>query len=165
MRFVVVGDAGLDVTVAPSRPLRDGGDVPATIRLGPGGQGANVAVRLARRGADVRLVAPIGEDTAGRLLRETLVADGVAVEAQPASRSASVVALLDPGGERSMLSDRRSLNPGGIPAALAGASWVHCSGYPLLDDATGDALARALGDRGAGVRLSVAGGSVPPEPA
>ena len=48
-RVVVIGDATLDVTVAPAEPMRHGGDVAAAIRLAPGGQGANVAVRLARR--------------------------------------------------------------------------------------------------------------------
>jgi sugar/nucleoside kinase (ribokinase family) len=76
-----------------------------------------------------------------------------------------VAVLLDAGRERTMLSDRQPLAAAAAGAALADVEWVHCSGYALLDDATGDALATALGARPASVRLSVGGGSLPPEPA
>lgn len=164
-RFVVLGDAALDVTVAPSRPPRDGGDVPAVIRLAPGGQGANVAVRLARLGAVVSLVAPVGSDAAGGLIGEALAADGVALSALAVPRTATVVALLDADGERTMLSDRQALRAAAVAAHLRGATWLHVSAYPLLDDEEGDELASLIGGRGDGTRLSVAGGSVPPEPA
>jgi sugar/nucleoside kinase (ribokinase family) len=163
-RYLVVGDAVLDVTVAPSRPVRRGGDVTAVMRLGPGGQGANVAVRLARRGAEVTLAAPIADDAGGRLLHEGLTGEGVGLAPLPATRTAVVVALLDPGGERSMLSDRQTLDPDAVSRTLAGADWVHVSAYALIDDRDGDALGHALGARPAG-RLSVAGGSIAPEPA
>lgn len=163
--FVVVGDAILDVTVAPSRPVRAGGDVSAVIRLGPGGQGANVAVRLARRGQEVLLAAPVARDAGGGLLRKALGADGVRLAALPASRTAVVVALLDAGGERSMLSDRQTITAPQVEPALADAAWVHVSAYALIDDVAGDALAAALGGRPDAARLSVAGGSISPEPA
>lgn len=164
-RFAVVGDASLDIVVAPSGPRRQGSDVPAKIRIGPGGQAANVAVRLARQGAEVRLVAPMADDAAGRLLREALLADQVALDGLPAARSTVVIALLDAKGERTMLSDRHTLAPDTVGPALAGADWIHVSGYALLDDRTGDALAKLLGARPAAARLSVAGGSVPPDAA
>jgi sugar/nucleoside kinase (ribokinase family) len=164
-RFVVVGDAILDVTVAPSRPVRAGGDVSAVIRLGPGGQGANVAVRLARRGREVVLAAPMARDAGGALLRKALGADGVQLASLPASRTAVVVALLDAGGERSMLSDRQTIPAAHVERALADAGWIHASAYALIDDAAGDALATALGARPDEARLSVAGGSISPEPA
>jgi fructokinase len=165
MRFAVVGDCTLDIVVVPDRRRRHAGDVPAQIRLGPGGQAANVAVRLARMGEPVRLVAPLADDMAGRLLRDALERDRVSVVPLPARRSAAVAVLLDAGRERTMLSDRQPLAPAAAAGALADAEWVHCSGYALLDDATGDALAAALGARPAHVRLSVGGGSLPPEPA
>jgi sugar/nucleoside kinase (ribokinase family) len=167
-RFAVLGDCTLDIVVEPDRRRRHGGDVAAQIRLGPGGQGANVAVRLARMGrlsTRVRLVAPMADDLAGRLLREALKRDGVSVVALPVPRSAAVAVLLDAHGERTMLSDRQPLAVASAAAALADADWVHCSGYALLDDATGDGVAAALGARPAAIRLSVGGGSVPPEPA
>jgi ribokinase len=163
--FAVIGDLSLDIVVAQSGPQRQGSDVPAMIRIGPGGQGANVAVRLARQGAQASLVAAMADDNAGRLLREALQAEGIALRALPVVRSTVVLALLDETGERTMISDRQTLDVAPMAEALAGAAWIHCSGYPLLDDRTGDPLAELLGARGDGVRLSVAGGSVPPEPA
>jgi sugar/nucleoside kinase (ribokinase family) len=163
MRFAVVGDCALDIVVIPGRRRRHAGDVPAQIRLGPGGQAANVAVRLARLGEPVRLVAPLADDVVGRLLRDALERDGVSIAPLPARRSAAVAVLLDAGRERTMLSDRQPLAAGAAAAALADAEWIHCSGYALLDDASGDALAAALGSRPASVRLSVGGGSLPPE--
>ena len=160
--FVVIGDLSLDVVVSPSGPSRARSDTPAAIRIGPGGQGANVSVRLARRGASVRLVASLADDPTGRLLREALEADGVMLVPRPAERSTVVLVMLDETGERTMLSDRQSLDPSPAPEELLDAGWLHCSGYPLLDDRTGDALAETLGGRPQAVRLSVAGGSIQP---
>jgi sugar/nucleoside kinase (ribokinase family) len=139
--------------------------VPTTIRIGPGGQGANVAVRLARLGAAVMLITPIADDAAGRLLRDALEHEGVELHSLPAARSTVVIAMLDPAGERTMVSDRQLLDADAAAAGLRGATWIHCSGYPLLDDRTGDRLAAVLAQRADGVRLSIAGGSVPAEPA
>ena len=164
MRVAVIGDCTLDVTARPMETPRPGGDVPARIAVAPGGQGANVAVRLARAGLAVRLVTAIADDAPGRILGAALEADGVDVARLPSKRSAIVVSLLDGAGERSMLSDRVTLEPATVRAACAGADWVHCSAYPLADDATGDALAAALGSLPADVRASVGGGSLPPDP-
>jgi sugar/nucleoside kinase (ribokinase family) len=163
--FGVVGDLSLDIVVAQSGPRREGSDVPAKIRIGPGGQAANVAVRLARQGADAALVAPMADDAAGRLLREALLAEHVALRSLPTTRTAAVIALLDAVGERTMLSDRQTLDPAGVAPMLQGIGWIHVSGYPLLDERTGDQLAELLGARATKVRLSIAGGSVPPDPA
>ncbi|HYN63469.1 MAG TPA: PfkB family carbohydrate kinase [Candidatus Limnocylindrales bacterium] len=163
--FAVIGDLSLDIAVAPSSARREGSDTPAEIRIGPGGQGANVAVRLARQGADTRLVTSLADDAAGRLLRDALHADRIRLTTLPAARSTVVLVLLDDAGERTMISDRQALDPGPVSSGLAGAGWIHCSGYPLLDDRGGDALAQLLGARAANVRLSIAGGSVPPDPA
>ncbi|MEX1157123.1 MAG: carbohydrate kinase family protein [Chloroflexota bacterium] len=164
MRVAVVGDCTLDVTARTDAPPIVGGDVPAQISLGPGGQGGNVAVRLARAGIGVRLAAAIADDAAGQLLASALEAEGVALARLPADRSGTVVALLDAAGERAMLSDRVTLDSRPIGSAVAGAEWVHCSGYPLADDATGDALAALLGALPAAVRVSMGGGSLPDDP-
>jgi sugar/nucleoside kinase (ribokinase family) len=64
-----------------------------------------------------------------------------------------------------MLSDRQAIHPEGVSSALDGADWVHVSAYAVIDDRDGDALATTLGGRGGSTRLSVAGGSIAPEPA
>jgi len=163
-RFVVIGDATLDVTVrSPSAPSA-GSDQPARITIGPGGQGANLAVRLARRGASVRLITALADDLGGELLRSAMTANGVTLVPLPAGRSGMVVSLVDIAGERAMLSDRVPLDPAGlasppVKAALAGADWIHLSGYPLADPESGDALAAIASMRRAGQRCSVGGGS------
>ncbi|MEP7082134.1 MAG: carbohydrate kinase family protein [Chloroflexota bacterium] len=155
----VVGDALLDVTLDPSEPMRPGGDVPARVRVGPGGQGANVAVRLARRGASVRLACALGDDASGRLLREALEADGVAVDAGPTAASGAVAILLGPGGERSMLSQRVPVLPDVDPPRLAdGADWLVISGYALLEDGALDFASRCAA---LPARRAVLGCSVP----
>jgi len=164
---VVIGDATLDLTVRAREPIRPGGDAPANISLGAGGQGANVAVRLARRGVRSRLVAPVADDAAAGLLRDLLDREGPLLElaALAAPRTAMVLALLDPAGERTMLSDRVTLPVEGLLSRLDGAAWIHCSGYPLADDATGEEVARALGSVPDGIRVSIGGGSLAPDPA
>jgi sugar/nucleoside kinase (ribokinase family) len=164
MSITVIGDSTLDVTVRASEAPRPGGDVPAKISLSPGGQGANVAVRLARAGADVRLATAIADDAPGRLLATALEADRVALARLAAERSGLVISLLDATGERAMLSDRVTLDPTALGAACAGAQWVHCSGYALADDATGDAVAEVLGSL-TQTRVSAGGGSLLDDPA
>lgn len=165
MPITVIGDSTLDVTVRPAQAPRAGGDVPAAISLAAGGQGANVAVRLARAGIAVRLATAIADDAPGRLLLAALEADGVALARLPAKQSGVVISMLDPAGERTMLSDRVTLDPRAVSAACAGAEWVHCSGYAVADDATGDALAEALGSLPPTTTVSAGGGSLPDDPA
>lgn len=164
MLIAVVGDCLLDVVARPSGPVRAGGDTPARVRVGPGGQGANVAVRLARRGASVRLVAPMADDAGARLLRDVLSREAVDLAPLGARRTGFVVALLDEGGDRTMLSDRVTPDATELAGLLDGAGWVHCSGYVLRDDAGAQELLDALVARPRGTRLSVAGGSTPPDP-
>jgi ribokinase len=135
--ITVIGDALLDVHIIPLDALRPGGDVPAEIRLEPGGQGANVAVRLARRGLSIRLVCALGTDLAGGLLRERLAADGVQVVDLGASATGAVVILLDATRERTMLSQRVPFAMGLAPDASADAGWLVISGYLLLEREAG----------------------------
>jgi ribokinase len=155
--IAVLGDCTLDVTVSPTGPMSPGRDVRAHVSLSPGGQASNVAVRLARRGIEVRLIAPIADDTGGQMLAAYLIDESVEARRLPAQHTAVVVAVLEPGGERSMLSDRVPLD-GEIAAALRGADWVHCSGYALRDRTEADRVIAAL--RASDTpRISVGGGS------
>lgn len=137
----VVGDALLDVLTVPSEPMRPGADVPATVRVAPGGQGANLAVRLARRGVAVELVCAFAEDAAGRLLRESLAADGVRVHPRPAVATGTVIVLVDAAGERTMLSQRVPLAGRIGHAPSVTADWLVVSGYLLLEPGSATAAA------------------------
>lgn len=152
----VIGDAALDVRVAAAEPVRFGGDVPAAIDMHPGGQGANVAVRLARRGVGVRLIAALGDDATGARLRDGLAGEGIDVRDVPAERSSTVVVLVDPSGERTMLSQRAPVFGSFDAVALADADWLVVSGYALLEPSAG------LSMTGASPRRVVLGCSLGP---
>jgi sugar/nucleoside kinase (ribokinase family) len=135
--ITVIGDALLDVHVLPAQAPRAGGDVPAEIRLEPGGQGANVAVRLARQGLRVRLACAIGTDAAGDLLRDRLASDGVELVRLPAPATGAVVVLLDERRERTMLSQRVPLARDIADLSPPTDGWLVVSGYVLLEPDAG----------------------------
>ena len=147
----VIGDALVDVHVRPSATPRPDADVPAEIRLEPGGQGANLAVRLARRGLSVRLRCALASDAAGQWLRSSLEADGVNVAAA-GDATGSVVVIVGPDGARTMLSHRIPLVPL-LPGQPEPAAWRVVSGYVLVE---GEAAA-VLGRAAPGARTVVAG--------
>ena len=140
-RVSVIGDALLDVQAVPDAGIQAGEDVPAEVALRPGGQGANLAVRLARRGIAVTLTCSLADDVAGQILRSSLESEGVALDSIEADATGVVVVLLDEGGDRTMLSQR-------VPFASAAAKrlvpngWLLLSGYLLLEPA-GQSLASA----------------------
>ena len=111
--------------------------MPAEIRLEPGGQGANVAVRLARHGLRVGLVCAIGTDAAGDLLRDRLAADGVELVEMTAPATGAVVVLLDDRHERTMLSQRVPLGPRLATFSPPADGWLVVSGYVLLEPDAG----------------------------
>lgn len=131
--FTVVGDALLDVLAQPAEPMRPGADVRGSVALAPGGQGANLAVRLARRGADVELVCALADDAAGRMIRAALVAEGIRLGAIPVDASGAVLVLLDGGGERSMLSQRVPFADAVAVGPRLGGDWLVISGHILLE--------------------------------
>ncbi|HYI67471.1 MAG TPA: carbohydrate kinase family protein [Candidatus Limnocylindrales bacterium] len=140
---VVIGDALLDVTAHPETPIRSGQDVAARIRIGCGGQGANLAVRLARRGVRTELVCALGDDPGEELVRDALAAEGVEVSAIRTGATGTVVILLDERGERTMLSQRAPFAAGAAAAVRDGVAWLVVSGYLLLEPDS-VALASAL---------------------
>ena len=78
----MVGSANVDFTVALPRLPRPGETVSeGTLLVARGGKGANQAVAARRLGAEVRLVACVGEDASGRDVRQALTDEGIGVEA------------------------------------------------------------------------------------
>ena len=139
----VIGDALLDIVATPDRPVRPGGDVPGEIRIGAGGQGANLATRLARQGMEAELVCGLGDDPAGDILRRSLEAEGVRLRAVAVAATGSVVIVLDETGERTMLSHRAAFASAVDAPTARDADWVVVSGY-VLHEASGVDLARSL---------------------
>lgn len=134
---VVVGDVATDVVVVLTGEPAPGSDRPAAIRTRGGGAGANVAVHLARLGTPVVLAGCVGDDPAGAGLAAELVAAGVrpALRTVPGAATGTIVSLVEPDGQRSMLADRGAnleLRPDDVPAPPPGGH-LHLSGYTLLD--------------------------------
>jgi len=89
-RVLVVGSANVDFTVQVARLPRPGETVSGgTLLVNYGGKGANQAVAARRLGAEVRLIACVGEDASGRAIREALAAEGIGVEGVVSSRTAA----------------------------------------------------------------------------
>ncbi|WP_410610711.1 carbohydrate kinase family protein [Amycolatopsis sp. lyj-109] len=160
--IVVVGDAALDVIARHDKPLPHGGDARAKIRFTGGGSGANTALWLRHLGAETTLLARIGDDPGGRLIRAELEAAGVrcAFAVDPEAPTCCVVVMVDGSGQRSMLADRganQRFAPEDVtPESLAGASHLHLSGYVLLDPPSRAAgLAALAAAREAGLTTSV----------
>ena len=97
----------------------------------PGGQGANLAVRLARRGVSVRLTCALADDMPGAMVRAALSGDGVKADARESPTTGVVVALIDVDGDRTMLSQRVPLL--GFDHEVPEAAWAVMSGYLLLE--------------------------------
>lgn len=159
--LVVLGDLVEDVVVWLSGPAERGTDTAARIFRSRGGSAANVAVAAALL-TPTRFVGRVGADPLGDRLVAELVAAGVEVRAQRGGRTGSVVVLVEPGGERTMLPDRAAaadLAPLD-PADLAGAALVHVPAYGLDGGRTAAVLADLLADSAAPARLSLDASSV-----
>ncbi len=133
----MVGDVATDVVAVLAGTPAPGSDRPASIRSRGGGAGANVAVHLAQLGVPVVLAGCIGDDAAGAGLAAALTAAGVrpALRTVPGAPTGTIVSLVEPDGQRSMLADRGAnlaLRPADVPSPPPGGH-LHLSGYTLLD--------------------------------
>ncbi|TYP90660.1 carbohydrate kinase family protein [Blastococcus xanthinilyticus] len=157
---VVVGDVATDVVVLLSGAPAPGSDRPASIRSRGGGAGANVAVHLARQGVPTVLAGCIGDDAPGAGLVAELTEAGVDARLRvvPGAPTGTIVSLVEPDGQRSMLADRGAnleLRPSDVPAPAPGGH-LHLSGYTLLDPRPrGAGLAAVAAATAAGCTVSV----------
>jgi ribokinase len=149
-RVVVVGDLMLDVVFVASRAVEAGTDVPGRVEIRQGGSAANTARWLGRLGVATQLVCAIGRDGAGRSLVLQLERDGVTVHARriAGSRTGRIGVLVEPGGERSFVADRRAadlLEPDDVKAEwFEKVDLVHLPIYSLLGEPLGRAGRRAI---------------------
>ena len=136
-RVLVIGDVMTDITVAMGGPIAMGSDRRATIRVQPGGSAATQAVWLARQGVSVDFVGRVG--AADHAAQSALLArEGVTPHLGSDARfeTGRLIALVEPSGERSFLTDRGAndaLELADAPDALIdSADHVHISGYALF---------------------------------
>ncbi len=89
-RVLVVGSANVDFTVQVGRLPRPGETVSGgTLLVNHGGKGANQAVAARRLGAEVRLIACVGDDASGRAIQDALAAEGIGVDGVVRSSAAA----------------------------------------------------------------------------
>ncbi len=157
------GDLVLDVVARLVRPLVPGDDAPSRTVVEPGGQAANVAAWCAALGAEARVVCKRGRDDAGKLLSADLARRGVEVCGPVVEgRTGVVVSIAEPGGERTMASDRgvgSTLAVDELDAAWFACDAFHVSGYSLLEDDMAAAAvygARSARSHGASISVDVA---------
>lgn len=163
-RVVVVGDVINDIVVVPHGEIRPDTDTASTIRLRPGGSGANTAVWLGSLGAQVDFVGCVGLDDLAeheRVFREAGVEPHLSLGS--GLPTGTIVILVD-GERRTMLTERGAnslLSSAAVTdQLLSDAAVLHISGYSILDGfgvaATHDLIGRATA---AGVPVSVTPGS------
>jgi ribokinase len=104
----VVGSLNVDLVTHVSRLPQPGETVLGTgsLKLGPGGKGANQAVAMARLGASVSLAGRIGNDPFGKLLLSGLHAAAVEiqlVEVDETETSGTAPIFLTPDGENAIV--------------------------------------------------------------
>jgi sugar/nucleoside kinase (ribokinase family) len=151
--ILVIGDVMIDLLVRPEGPLAVGTDRRASIVARPGGSAANQAAWLAHFGAGVRFVGRVG---AADHAEQTAVFRDSGVEPVLASdrerESGRLIAIIDPSGERSFLTDRGAndgLGVEDIPDALiAGAGLIHLSGYSFVAASPRNAVRRVIARAG-----------------
>lgn len=142
--LMCVGDLIDDVVVRQrSAAFSIGSDTGSFVARRRGGSAANVAVAAQRVGVPARLLATAGVDRIGDGLVDEMTLHGVDMRfVQRRGRSATVIALVDRNGERSMLTDRGSAIDVRPPRAdaLRGVRALHIPLYsfataPLADTA------------------------------
>ncbi len=164
--ILVLGYNAFDVVVPASVALAPDGklEVPDIV-AGGGGPAATAAVALARLGAEVRLVTPLGDDLWAEAQRRELVAAGVDVSSCPVRtghRSPLAVILADARtGTRSILWSRGSLPP--LAAREVDPAWLDGCRMLYLDSHEPEAaLALASEARRRGLPVVLDGGTARP---
>lgn len=165
--IVCVGDLMVDVLARLPGPLAPGSDTPAPTAVQGGGAAANVAAWLAHAGAAVTFVGRVGDDALGRYAVAELEAGGVsvAVTVDPGRSTGTVIVLVDPGGERTMIPDPgANAGLGAVPVHLPDElAALYVSGYALLGPGSRPFAVRALAQaRQRGCTLAVDAASAAP---
>lgn len=137
--IVSVGDLIEEIAVRLAAPWRRGSDATAAITTRRGGSAANVAVAAAAAGGRARFIGAVGDDAAGSALERALIDAGVEPQLQRHGRSARIIVIVEPDGERTMLPDRAaaltlSITASPEPALLQGVAHLHAPAYSLIGE-------------------------------
>ncbi|MEN9644392.1 MAG: hypothetical protein RL238_1061 [Actinomycetota bacterium] len=153
-----VGDLVEDVVVQLLEAVNVASDTRSVVTRRRGGSAANMVEAACRAGGRARFIGQVGDDTAGRWLTEQLESVGADVMVRWRGRTGTIVVLVDPSGERTMLADRAACvelsDPD--PAWLAGLHTLHVPYYSLVGEPlTTTTATLATWANEAGIRVSV----------
>jgi ribokinase len=130
-RVLIVGSANVDFTVALPRLPAPGETVSeGTLLVARGGKGANQAVAARRLGAEVRLIACVGDDASGREVRAALLAEGIGVDGvftTPRAATGTALIVVDTTGRNQIAvapGANRALTPVDVEARTADFAWA-----------------------------------------
>jgi len=131
-----VGDLVEDVVVQLLEDVNVASDTRSIVTRRRGGSAANMVEAACRAGGRARFIGQVGDDATGRWLTEQLEAVGADVMVRWRGRTGTIVVLVDPSGERTMLADRAACvelaDPD--PAWLAGLHTLHVPYYSLVGE-------------------------------
>ena len=102
MNICVIGGANVDICATSAGPFVAADSNPGTVRMSPGGVGRNIAHNLALLGDRVRLVTIFGDDSLGRMLRDSCISAGLDLKLSQVvkgARNACFVSLNGSDGE------------------------------------------------------------------
>ena len=148
----VIGDLVEDVVVWLPTALSYGTDTPSRIVRTRGGSASNVAVFAATVNSDSdtkfrsRLIAQVGNDALGDQLVASLEASSVEPCVVRSGRTGSIVVVVSPDGERTMLTDRAAATE--LKQAPKnwhdGVSVLHVPAYSLFSEPLGAAARECI---------------------
>ena len=148
----VIGDLVEDVVVWLPTALSYGTDTPSRIVRTRGGSASNVAVFAATVNSDSetrfrsRLIAQVGNDALGDQLVASLEASNVEPCVVRSGRTGSIVVVVSPDGERTMLTDRAAATE--LKQAPKnwhdGVSVLHVPAYSLFSEPLGAAARECI---------------------
>jgi pseudouridine kinase len=102
MRIIVIGGANIDISATTAGPFVARDSNPGTVRTAPGGVGRNIAHNLALLGDEVSLITIFGDDSFGRMLKDSckkLKIDISLSETRRGARNACFVSINGSDGE------------------------------------------------------------------
>jgi sugar/nucleoside kinase (ribokinase family) len=138
-----------DLVALLSEDVHQGSHVEAVLQGHRGGGAANVAEGIAALGAKARFLGHVGEDALGAQMVDELFRRGVEIRVAHRGRSAMLLCLVTPDGQRSFVidtGDSTSLFPDDIDHTwLDGAAVLHLSGYSYARSPIGIAMMHLAG--------------------
>lgn len=146
MRLLVLGNAVIDLAYFIEHlPMPGETVLAATKHVDVGGKGLNQAVAAARAGAPTRLVAAIGGDRHGELIRAKLAAEGLATDGLQVTGSPSdeSIVLVTPIGENVIVSTAAAARGLSIERAAAEIDALAPGDLLLLQGNQTESLTRA----------------------